>query len=203
MARKSKYSASTVRRQAQKQREKDARANWRKLEHLGVVKKRVRVDGKLPPIKITGYKQKRLRQLAPVLRGDAAAVSLGPTALRKAREHGTPLAGRFAIVPNTTASKSAVREGKPVARTYAFAEARGDPYERAVQHIIKINNGGARPVNVPKVEKRISKHTPEAQRAIARIPAKLSREDRIAWWQDWCDLHDYAYDDADDPLLYH
>lgn len=194
MARKGKSSRS---RKFSKAKSAEIRANWRALEKLGVVKKRAKGE----KIKVTAYKAQRIKQLAPVLSGKAKAVPLGPKALRAARENNTPLAGRFAIVPNTKTSIANVREGKPVSRTYAFDKTPRDVDSRAVRAIVRAARAAdqKKPINETAIEKRVARMSAEQKRAVAKTPRFDSRQEYLDYWDDL----DVAFDDDLYPGYYH
>lgn len=191
MARRNKPSKSRKSAQEQKQINKELRAEWRKLEKLGVVKKRAKGE----KLKLTEYKKRRIKQLRPIIEGKAAAVPLGPKALKQARNNGIPIiGGRYAVVPKTRASIEAVKSGRSTARTYESVSSRTDYTQRAVDNVIRLSEGGKRPANGANIEKRISLLSNKARAAVARAN---SYDD----WVDWLDDSDEEYDF--DPFWYH
>lgn len=197
MARKKKISNKAAKRQA----EKELRAQWRQLEKLGLAKKR----GKGEKLKLTTYKRRRIKQLAPVLAGKAQTVRLGPRALKAARENGIPLVGRTAIVPKRKSAVDAVKAGRKVKGIDSVGidtASRVNVYDRALNNaeraIKSIPN--KRPINYRTLEKQITKLGVEGQRALAK-QRHDTYADWLYWWQQWAEAHDY--DDQDGPFLYH
>ena len=209
MARKNKSTGSAQKRQ----QETAMRAQWRALEKMGLAKKRVRVDGKLPAVKLTSYKKRRLRELAPVLTGDAVPVRLGPKALKAARSNNLLRAGRYAIVAPGRENVERVRSGlKPRSsisrrstQSYDSSSASSASFERAISTIIDISQGGKKPPNENGIRNRMSRHSAQAVRAIANAPkhARVTHSAFSDWWEWWCDEYDYDYPEADDPAFYH